>query len=72
MILAFHGAITQAVQKLKKQAKDKGEDPRDYAFLHRLRYHILGLAKVWFEERNMSLKKVLESKSGFDRYFKEF
>ncbi len=68
--LAFYVAIEDKIKKLKKYANEI-EEPEKFNHLGRLKYHILGLAKVYMEHHNLPIT-IWKIEKDFKEHFTEF
>ena len=71
LILWFYAKIENKIKELKSKAKEKKEDPSEYNYLKRLRYHILGLAKIYVEHKKFD-NTIWKNEKKFNELFDEF
>lgn len=70
--LCFNYQIDVKIRELKDNAKNAGKEPGQYQYLNRLRYHILGLARVYVERYEISTKKISTDEKFFQGEFDKF
>lgn len=69
---AENAKIRAAFEKSPKRGEPVLKEPERYLHLKRLRYHMLGLARMWVEDLGLSANKLLAKKDVFDEHFKKF
>ena len=70
LAVAFFNYINDKIDSLKKKAKNS-DDSGKYNYLARLKYHILGLAGVYINNKKENLI-IWKSKNNFEVIFKDF
>ena len=69
--LAFYYGIEAKIKTLKQESRNAGKDSSEQSYLSRLRYHILGLSRVFVEYRQLPVE-LWKNEVKFQKEFDEF
>jgi len=71
LILVFFDKIDNKIKELKSKAKMKNENPSDFDYLSRLKFHILGLARIYVNHESIAITK-WKKEDEFNKIFDDF